>query len=140
VAPDRKRELCRKYLGSLVEPEQLGFLELLIDRRRVALLPEIASLFAEMVDDYQGIIRAQVRSAVPLTQEEQDRLSRALAAVFGGRPVLSLQVRPELIGGVSVRVKDALIDGSVRMSLNVLAADLRSVPLDLSTFEKSPEH
>lgn len=137
VTPEKKREVCRVLLGSWIRSTQLQLLELLVERKRVALLPEIAPLFEEMVDDHRGIVRAEVHSAVPLTEDEQARLSRALAALFGGTPILTLQVRPELIGGVAVRVKDAVLDGSVRTSLNVLAADLRAVSVDVSAMEQT---
>ena len=130
-----KRDLCREHLASRVRPEQMNFLDLLIRRRRVAMLPEVRHSFQALVDDHQGVVRARVWSAAPLTEEEQARLSRGVAAVFGGTPVVSAQVRPELIGGVTVRVKDSVVDGSVRTSLDMLAADLRTVGLDVSAFE-----
>jgi len=135
VALERKRELCREHLAPRVRPEQMQFVDLLVRRRRAQMLPEIYESFQGLVDDHQGIVRAGVRSAAPLTEDEQARLSQAIAAVFGGTPVISTQVRPELIGGVTVRVKDSVIDGSVRTSLDRLAADLRAVTLDVSAFE-----
>ncbi|MBM4321148.1 MAG: ATP synthase F1 subunit delta, partial [Deltaproteobacteria bacterium] len=88
VAAERKRELCREHLGSRLRPEQLSFLDLLVERRRVDLLPEIAERFQQLVDDHRGIVRAGVWSAAPLTAEETARLSGAIAAVFGGQPVI----------------------------------------------------
>jgi F-type H+-transporting ATPase subunit delta len=114
----------------------MRFLELLIERKRVDLLPEICGLFQEMVDDHRGVVRAEVRSAVRLTEAETARLRTTIATVFGGTPELVTSVHPELIGGVTVRVKDSVVDGSVRTSLDMLAADLKAVTLDLSAFEK----
>jgi len=138
VAAERKRELCREHLGSRLRPEQLSFLDLLVQRRRVDLLPEIAERFQQLVDDHQGLVRAGVWSAAPLTADETARLTQAIAEVFGGRPVIKMQVRPELIGGVTVRVRDSVLDGSVRTSLDMLAADLRAVSLDMAAFEDGP--
>jgi F-type H+-transporting ATPase subunit delta len=135
VELERKRELCREHLAPRVHPAQMNFLDLLIQRRRVAMLPEVCASFQALVDDHEGVVRARVWSAAPLTDEEQARLSRAVAAVFGGTPVISAQVRPELLGGVTVRVKDSVIDGSVRTSLDMLAADLRAVTPDVPAFE-----
>ena len=135
VAAERKRAICQEHLASRVRPEQMNFLDLLVARRRVELLPDITALFQELVDEHRGVVRAGVWSAAPLTEEEVTRLSEAVGEVFGGRPVLKTQVRPELIGGVTVRVKDAVLDGSVRTSLDRLAADLRAVSLDMAAFE-----
>ncbi|MBM3477111.1 MAG: ATP synthase F1 subunit delta [Armatimonadetes bacterium] len=135
VELERKRELCREHLAPRVRPEHMHFVDLLVQRRRAKMLPAIYEAFRGLVDDHQGIVRAGVWSAAPLTEDEQARLARAIAAVFGGTPVMSAHVRPDLIGGVTVRVKDAVIDGSVRTSLDMLAADLRAVSLDVSAFE-----
>jgi F-type H+-transporting ATPase subunit delta len=130
VPDDRKKQLCREHLGALIQPEQMRFLELLIDRQRVQLLPDIVDCFGALVDDHRGIVRAQVRSAVPLTEGERARLNAAVASLFGGQPLLDIRVHPELIGGMTVRVKDAVLDGSVRKSLDVLRADLQAASLE----------
>ncbi|MGQ9731058.1 MAG: ATP synthase F1 subunit delta [Candidatus Zipacnadales bacterium] len=129
VSPQRKRALCETHLGKLVHAEQMRFLDLLIDRGRIPLLPDICDLFLEIVDDHRGIIRADVRSAVPLTETEQLRLHTLLGQVFGRKPLTVMSVHPELIGGVAVRVKDCMLDGSVRTSLKMLASALRTVPI-----------
>jgi F-type H+-transporting ATPase subunit delta len=133
VPHERKKQLCREHLAATIGPEQMRFVELLIDRQRVRLLPDIVDYFATLVDDHRGVVRAQVRSAVPLTEAERARLRAAVAELFEGTPVLDVSVRPELIGGVTVRVKDAVLDGSVRTSLDVLGADLQAVTLDKPT-------
>ncbi len=133
VTEDRKKQLCRDQLGTLIQPEQMRFLELLIDRQRVKLLPDIVDYFGVLVDDHRGVIRADVRSAVPLTEEERARLNAAVAGLFGGQPVLDISVHPELIGGMTIRVKDAVLDGSVQTSLDVLRADLQAVSLETPT-------
>lgn len=130
VPHERKKQICRQHLGAHVQPEQMRFLDLLIDRRRVALLPDIVSHFQALVDDHQGIVRATVKAAVPLTDAERGRLHSAVARLFGGEPVLDISVHPELIGGLTLRVRDAVLDGSVRKSLEVLHTDLQAVSLD----------
>jgi len=126
VPADAKKRLCREQFGQVIAPEQMAFLDLLIDRKRAALLPDIIKCFRALVEDHARIVRAEVWSATPLTSEEQERIRRAVAAAFDGEPVLDVQVRPELIGGVRVRVKDAVVDGSIRTALKVLAADLKA--------------
>ncbi len=130
VAADRKKQLCREQFAALIQPEQMRFLELLIDHQRVGLLPDIVEHFGALVDDHRGVVRAQVQSAVPLTEDESARLTAAVATLFGGEPLLEVRVHPELIGGMTVRVKDAVLDGSVRKSLDVLRTDLQAAALD----------
>jgi F-type H+-transporting ATPase subunit delta len=62
----------------------------------------------------------QVRSAVPLTEEEKERLSEVLARSLRKQVRLETNVDPSLIGGVMLRIGDRLLDGSVKGQLNLL--------------------
>jgi F-type H+-transporting ATPase subunit delta len=56
---------------------------------------------------------ARVRTVVPLTDDQQQRLADGLAAELGHRVHLNIEIDPELVGGITVRVGDELYDGSV---------------------------
>jgi F-type H+-transporting ATPase subunit delta len=71
-------------------------------------------------------LSARVSSAVPLTPEEQGALRANLQGRFQRPLDLHFEVTPSLLGGVSVRVGDQLIDGSVKGKLEALAHNLRS--------------
>jgi F-type H+-transporting ATPase subunit delta len=139
VTAERKKALCREHLQSLLHPQAARYLDLLIDRKRTGLLPDIADQFQSLADDHEGIVRAQVRSAAPLTPEEEGRLEGIIGQAFRGRPDMTVTVSPELIGGLTVRVKDTFVDGSVRTSLRSLAADLRSVTVTVPTQQDRAE-
>jgi F-type H+-transporting ATPase subunit delta len=128
VAAEEKKQLLREQLGGLVQPEPMAYIDLLIDRKRAALLPGIVEHFQALVDDHARVVRADVWSATPLSPVDEGRLQAAIARAFGGEPVLSVWVRPELIGGVRVRVKDTVLDGSIRAALKALSADLKAAP------------
>ena len=55
----------------------------------------------------------RVRTAVPLTQEQLDRLGAALAAIYGRAVHLNVEIDPAVVGGISVRVGDEVLDGTV---------------------------
>jgi F-type H+-transporting ATPase subunit delta len=59
-----------------------------------------------------------VTSAVPLSDRQKQRLGAALAAVYGHQMHLNLEVDPEVLGGVSVRVGDEVIDDTVAARLD----------------------
>jgi ATP synthase F1 delta subunit len=69
---------------------------------------------------------ARVSSAVPLTPDEQEALRARLQTRFQRPLDLHFEVTPSLLGGVSVRVGDQAIDGSVKGKLDALAHNLRS--------------
>jgi F-type H+-transporting ATPase subunit delta len=126
VPAEDKKALCRKHFGPMIQPEQLTLLDLLVDKKRAGLLPDVVECFGGLVDDHQGVIKAEVWAAVPLTSQEETRLRAALAAAFHADPVVTVAVHPELIGGLRVRVKDTVIDGSIRTALKMLSEHLKA--------------
>jgi F-type H+-transporting ATPase subunit delta len=77
--------------------------------------------YASLVAKLRERLVAEVHVAVPLTSEQRTRLAAALVAAYGHDVYLNVLVDPELVGGVTVRVGDELINGSVASRL----ADLR---------------
>lgn len=61
---------------------------------------------------------AVVTSAVPLTDVQKQRLGAALAKVYGRQMHLNLDVDPTVLGGISVRVGDEVIDGTIVQRLD----------------------
>lgn len=71
-------------------------------------------------------LTTKVRSAVPLTPDEQAALRAKLQDRFKQPLELHFEVDPSLLGGVSVRVGDQVIDGSVKGRLDALAQSMGS--------------
>ena len=63
----------------------------------------------------------EVTSAIPLTQEETNRISTYLHSLTQKDAILTLKVNPDILGGLIIRVGDQLIDGSTSTKL----ADLK---------------
>lgn len=68
---------------------------------------------------------AEVTSALPLTDDEQETVRKALAKPLGAGASLSFRVNPAILGGLIVRVGDKVIDGSVAGKLEGLRQSLR---------------
>ena len=68
---------------------------------------------------------AEVTSALPLTEAEQDTVRKQLAKPLGAGAPLSFRVNPAILGGLVIRVGDKVIDGSVAGQLEGLRQSLR---------------
>jgi F-type H+-transporting ATPase subunit delta len=64
---------------------------------------------------------AEVVSAVPLSDRQKERLGDALARIYGRRVHLNLDVDPEVLGGVRVKIGDEVINGSIADRLDEAA-------------------
>ena len=116
-----KQEVMKRLLPRVAPSEPVQrFVLLLLERRRIALLPTIARAYRAMADNRAGRVRATVTSAVPLGAAELDRVRGALEQRTGRKVVAETHVDPELIGGVVARVGDLVLDGSVRTQLDEL--------------------
>ena len=110
-------ELSRNLIGVLVR------------RRREAILPELHDVFTALVRASRGEVEGTVESAVPVGDAELRQLEAAASATFGKKVSLSVEVEPELIGGVRVRVGNTLFDGSVATALEDLERKLMEAPV-----------
>jgi F-type H+-transporting ATPase subunit delta len=97
---------------------------LLTAKGRLALLPQIAEAFQELVDDYRGIAHADVLTAVPLDEQGQQELSARLSQITGKSVLIEAHQDPQILGGLVARIGDRLIDGSTRSKLHALRREL----------------
>lgn len=118
-------ELFREVAGDQLIQEGKNFLGVLVENKRLALLPDISQLFEEQKQASEGRIQVSVRTAFPLTATEEALLIEALVARLGKQVELTLVEDLALIGGVEVRAGDLVIDGSVRGRLNRLTSLLQ---------------
>lgn len=115
-----KVDLARTALGEFASPLVIHFLALLIQRKRLAVLPLIVQEFATLADAAAGLRTARVKSATALSSEEQARMVQQLEKLAGQKVQLDVTVDPGLLAGASVRIGDWVLDGSVRGQLNCL--------------------
>jgi F-type H+-transporting ATPase subunit delta len=111
-------------VGSRVASQLVHLVALLLDRRGVSLLPSISAEYDRLLDAKRGIVRALVTSATELTDGEATAVRERIETMTGSRIELRREVDPSLIGGLTVRVGDRLIDASVRGRLERLRNQL----------------
>jgi F-type H+-transporting ATPase subunit delta len=122
---DEKRKVLEQLLPRIAPtPEVQRFVLLLLDRRRISILPAIARAYGALADEHTGRVRARVTSAEPLSPAALDRVRRSLEQRTGKKVIVETAVDPELIGGVVANVGDLVLDGSIRTQLDDLRAKL----------------
>lgn len=117
IAPADKKKLLKSELNGKTGPAVLRFLELLVDKKRFDLFTMIASQYGRLALEKRGVAKAVVRTAVPLSPEAQKTLVARLKTFAGKDIELDIKEDPELIGGVSVKIGDWVLDSSLRGQL-----------------------
>ncbi len=98
-------------------PEVGRLVDLLVERKRSHLFPALAEAFADRLREHRGILRADVTTAIPLAETDQQMIKDRLRHHFGKEIEIHSRVDAAIIGGVIARVGDELLDGSLRGGL-----------------------
>jgi F-type H+-transporting ATPase subunit delta len=93
---------------------------LLVDRRRMKALPYVARTLRELADSRKGVLRAEVTTAAPLSDEYYAKLQAKLEKMTGKQVVIDRRIDAALIGGVVARIGDRIFDGSLHTRLQSL--------------------
>jgi F-type H+-transporting ATPase subunit delta len=121
-----KESLLLSICGDKLNPEGRNFVRVLVEGDRVAVLPQIQTMFEALKDSADGIAKATIETAFPFEGNELAELTSALEKRFGKKIEATVAVKPELIGGARITVGDTTIDGSVQEQLRAMAAQLRA--------------
>jgi len=117
-------ELVAGICGPGLDAGGRAFLDLLGENGRLACVPEISTLFEELRAEAENVADVEIVSAVPLEEQQRQRLAGALRHRLRRDVRLHCSVDPSLIGGAVVRSGDLLIDGSLSGRLERLGTEL----------------
>lgn len=120
LSPKQAVELINSVGGDHFDTGFKAYLGVLGDNRRLALLPEIATLFGRLKQQAEKQLQVRVVSATPLDADQAKRMSDALAKRFNCAIELDREIDPSVLGGAVIYAGDQVIDGSLRGRLNKL--------------------
>ena len=115
-----KKDVLRGALGDRVHPLFLNFLLVTVDKRRQALLGDIAREYQALVEEAHGRMHVQVTVAHEPSAELHQDIRNRLSRIFGKTVVPHVHVDDRILGGIIVRHEDKVIDGSLRRRLVAL--------------------
>ncbi|HEB49582.1 MAG TPA: F0F1 ATP synthase subunit delta [Desulfobulbus sp.] len=123
---DARQKVMAK-IAELVKADQImtSFLNLLIEKKRAAILPDIADVMQAMVDADQNISHGSVVSAIELDASLQKKIQETLEKITGNKVILETRVDPSIIGGIIAKVGDLVLDGSIKTQLNGLKESIK---------------
>lgn len=122
---EKKAAVRASFEGRAPEPF-VRFLLVVLDKGRQRLIPEIRERFRELVDEREDRVHATVTMAREPGEELRDAIRRALSDVVDREVVPHFRVDEKILGGVVVRMKDQVMDGSLRRRLLELERRLLS--------------
>jgi F-type H+-transporting ATPase subunit delta len=124
IGRDRKRAVIEKTFTGRASDVFVNFLLVLNHHDRLDVIQAIHAAYRDLYDQRAGRVRVQVQSAVPLPDDQAEKLRQEIRTVFHKEPVLEARVDPELIAGMIVQVGDWKLDSSTRSRLQGLREQL----------------
>jgi F-type H+-transporting ATPase subunit delta len=125
ISAEQKRlvlDAIIKQVG-VVQPIR-NFFAVLIDHRRIPMLDDIVRQFEAELDTQLGFVQVEISSARPLSPDEQRELESQVERMTGKKVRSRYVSKPDLLGGVMVRVGSTIYDGSVRGQLEKMRQEL----------------
>ena len=124
IPASRRQGIIEDLLGGRANPTTVQLISMVVGSRRARDLPAIVDRLVERAAQAKRLAVAEVRSAVELTEDQQDRLKAAIANATGKDVTVKVVVDRSVIGGLLVTVGDTVIDGTVRTRLDQLKSRL----------------
>jgi F-type H+-transporting ATPase subunit delta len=124
VPAARRQSIVEDLLGAKASPTTVQLVSMIVGSGRGRDLPAIVDRLVQRAAETKDAALAEVRTAVPLTDDQQDRLRAALANATGRNVTVKVVVDPAVLGGVVATIGDTVIDGTVRTHLDQLKSRL----------------
>lgn len=129
IDSSRKVSLLKNALADRVSVTVLNTLELLIARGRQSALGAVYDAYTKVAGEALGQAHATVYTAKLLSAEELSNVQVKFGAIAGKKIIAEQILKPELLGGVQVRIGDRLYDGSLQGKLSRLEQSLKTQAL-----------
>jgi len=124
IPPARRQAIVEDLLGGKTTSTTVQLISMVIGSGHARDLPAIVDRMVQRAASSKDMEVAEVRSAVPLSADQEDRLRAALANATGKNVDVKVIVDPSVLGGLVATVGDTVIDGTVRTHLDQLKSRL----------------
>lgn len=106
------------------QPLIANFLRVLLDARKLLLLPDITAAYKGMADGALGRVRGETVTATTADETDLRAISQALSKTLRKEVLLDARTDPSILGGVVARVGNLVFDASLRTQLQKMSANL----------------
>lgn len=125
IEAGQKKAVLQQVIGDQFHPYMRNFLQLLVDRHRIAFLDEICKQYQDLVRELNQTVLAEVISAVELNDEQRQAVRDKVIAITGARQVdLVTKIDADLLGGVIIKVGSQVVDASLRGQIRRISLQL----------------
>jgi F-type H+-transporting ATPase subunit delta len=127
IKAEDKKSVLRRVMGDSANPYLINFLMLLIDKRRIIFLKQVAEQYLSLLRKLNQTVLAEAIAAKELTDSQKQAVIDRVKEISKAQNVeLKTSVDPSLIGGVIIKIGSQVIDASLRGQLRRISMSLNS--------------
>jgi F-type H+-transporting ATPase subunit delta len=123
---DEKKKIL-KQLFAKIKPGKVvsNFCFLLAEKSRLDCLSEIQAYYSKLLDEFEGIVRGEIVTAIKLADNIKEEIAGKLEKQSGLKVVLDYNVDQDILGGLLLKVGDKVLDASIRAQLQILKENIK---------------
>lgn len=130
IAINIKKNVLKNIFIDQISTHVLNFLFILVERRRMILFNSIVNYYKELVNALELVKLVNIYTAIPLNSEQKQALQSKLQVITNSKAVqLVIEIKPELIGGLVIKIGSKIIDMSIYGQLNQISSYLNGASL-----------
>ena len=133
IAEKEKQAVLEKVFRGVLPDPLLTFLKVTIRKRRQRLLGLIGEKFRALLDEHLGRVHVVVTVARELDAPTVDELAEKLSTLLGREAIPHVRVKPQILGGIHLKMGDTVFDGTLRRRIRQLRRQLVNAPLPFTS-------
>lgn len=124
VSIDSKKEVLDKVFANEINTLIINFLKIMVDKNRFETFDEVINSYNKYLDEINNISRIEVTSAIEMSKDSQNRLKEKLESRLKKNVVLDLNINPDIIAGLVIKIGDNVVDMSIKHKLQDLSTNI----------------
>jgi F-type H+-transporting ATPase subunit delta len=124
IPKDNKKKLIKDCFEGQISQELLNFAFILIDKKRMRYIGEIARFYKQKLDKSKNISQGIIYSVEPLSTEELTAFEEQTATLLRQTVKLKNEIDTSILGGIKIFIEGKVIDATVQKRLHDLSESL----------------
>jgi len=130
INKEEKLSIVENIFKGRVSDEMVGLLRMIVEKGHSKDTKSVLLYFIDRVYEYKNIGKATVTTAIELSEQQKNDVEKRLLETTSYVSFdVVYEVDPELIGGMVIRIKDRVVDSSIRTQINKLRTELSNIQL-----------
>ena len=131
ISREEKETIVENVFKGRVSDDMAGFLRLLVTNGRFSELESVLDYFIAKIKDFKKIGIAYVATPLALSDSQKSDIEKKLLDTTSYEKMeMNFEIDETLIGGMTIRIGDRVVDSSIRSKLNKLTKDLKQIKLN----------